>query len=360
MSDADAGRSSAALADFILLNEEIAALVRARLPLETHLRQMGAELPAKAGVLAKRIGERLSAGASLPDAIDAECGTMPAVYRATMLAGIESGNVGGAVESLVETASRMDELRRVTGAALVYPMIVIAVASVLFALIVTHVVPAFEWLNHPHFGPMVWLSRHPEPVQVAAVVAPFVVILLVVAWWWRTGRVRGKYPARFGVIRWLPGAQRVRRWSQAATFAEMLLLLTKSNVPLDRSLRLAAEAADNRKLRAAADRVADRVERGEPAWTRDSAALSAKRDDVPLLIRLALCYAGNRELFLGALRQAAALYRDRAIRAGAWYSEYAPILLTVGVGGVLTLVFTLVVLWPYISMLHELADWTWR
>src|SRR6476660_7510975 len=111
-----------ALADFILLNEEIASLLRARVPLESHLAQIAAELPGQSGELAERIARRLNAGENLADAVDAECATMPAAYRATIVAGSRSGQLAGAIESVVDSASLIEELRRITGVALIYPM----------------------------------------------------------------------------------------------------------------------------------------------------------------------------------------------------------------------------------------------
>ena len=62
--------AAAALADFIILNDEISAIVRARLPLETQLTQLGKQLPGKAGSLAQRIGQRMERGESLAAAME--------------------------------------------------------------------------------------------------------------------------------------------------------------------------------------------------------------------------------------------------------------------------------------------------
>ena len=361
MNASSSGQSSApALNDFILLNEEIAALVRARIPLESHLRKVGGELPAKAGELATRIGGRMSSGESLLTAVDAECASMPAIYRATMAAGVESGRLGGAIESLVDTATRLDGLRRVTGIALLYPLVVVAVASALFALVVTRIIPQFAWLNQSHFGPLALLSRYPHFIEWAAVVVPCLAVLIVAIWWQRSGKLGGLHSARFGILNWMPGSRRVRHWSQAATFAELMLLLVENNVPLDRVLRLMAEATDNGQLRNAALRVADSLQRGEPAWPSDSDDRVQTGKEFPLLIRLALFHSNNRALLTSGLQQAAVLYRERAIRAAEWYAEYVPILLTIGIGGTLTMCFTLAVLWPYASTLRDIARWNWH
>ena len=146
------GPAATALADFITLNEEIAAIVRARLPLESHLSRLGRELPGRAGALAEQIGRRMESGESLAEAMDAECQSLPPAYRAAILAGMHSGELGAALESLVDSATRLDQMRRVTGIAILYPLTILVVACVLLAVIISQVIPTFEWLNQPHFG----------------------------------------------------------------------------------------------------------------------------------------------------------------------------------------------------------------
>jgi type II secretory pathway component PulF len=168
----------------------------------------------------------------------------------------------------------------------------------------------------------------------------------------------------FASLAWLPGTRRVYRWSQAATFVELLRLLVERGLPLDQSLRLAGDALDDRRLSTAALRVADQIEQGAAPWSSErnlpSPASHSPAADFPLLIRVALRQAGDRALLLGGLRQAATMYRERAVRTAEWYAEYMPIALTVAVGGTLTIGFTLLVLWPYVSTLYELAGWDWR
>jgi type II secretory pathway component PulF len=159
---------------------------------------------------------------------------------------------------------------------------------------------------------------------------------------------------------WLPGIGNVRRWSQAATFADLLALLVERGVPLDESLRLAAEATGDRRFRNRAGRLADEIRQGRMPHAYGDEPEAAVRSEFPLLIRLAMHHKGNRGLLAGSLRQAAVIYRERAIRAAEWYAEYFPVLVVVGIGGTLTIGFTLLVLWPYAATLNELAGWNWR
>jgi type II secretory pathway component PulF len=346
-----------ALADFILLNEEIAALVRARIPLEANLERIGAELPGKSGELAERIGRRMQTGENLAQAMEAECGSMPPAYRAAMVAGVESGQLGKALEAVVESATRMDQLRRVSALALVYPLILIGIVFPLLTLMLVLLVPRFAWLDDSQFKPLEWLVDTPNVAPILAFAVPLIMIVTAVIWWWRSGRIG--YQPRFSLLGLLTGSSRVRRWSQASQFAETMTLLLERGIPLPQSLRLAGEASDDRRLRAAALETAQHIEHG---GTPSSSASSAKgrTSDFPVLIRLAMHHADNGRLLIASLRQARTMYRDRAIRAADWYTEYLPILLTVAIGGTFTVVFALFVFWPYASMLHELSQWKGR
>lgn len=343
------------LADFILLNEEIAALVRARVPLESHLAQIGAELPGKAGELAERIGRRLNSGESLANAVEFECATMPAAYRATVVAGSQAGQLAGAIESVVDSASRIEQLRRITGVALLYPMMVSIVAVVLMTVIVTRILPAFGLVSEAQTGSLAWLLTWRLTLLRVTVIVVGILFLVFAVWWWRSGRIGKPASVQLGPMSWLPGARKVFRSNQAATFSDLLLLMVERGVPLDHALRLAADAVEDANLRSSSHELAEHVKRGGSTSRTGPDELARLRSTFPLMIRLALFHSSNRVLLVSSLRQAAMMYRERAIRAAEWYSEFVPILLTIGVGGTLTVCFTLLVLWPYTSMLRELA-----
>jgi len=349
-----------ALADFIALNEEIAALVHARVPLELQLARLGRELPGATGSLAQRLSERLAAGESLDEAVAAEGRSLPAAYRVTIVAGLQSGRLAGALEALVDSASRMADLRRVTGLAIIYPMLLIVVACLLFGLMVTQFIPQFEWLHKPSFGYLTELAHSPRLVWSLAVATSVAVLLWAALWWLRSGRVNVSSTAGMGIFAGLPWVRRARYFSQSATFAELLQLLIKQDVPLDRALVLAADATDDPRLGAAAGRLATRVQSGESADELLSSGADAQIRDIPPLVRLALSQSSNRPLLTSSLRQAAELYRDRATYSAEWYTEFMPMLLTLFIGGAVTLCFALLVFWPYTSMLRELCRWNWN
>jgi type II secretory pathway component PulF len=346
-----------ALCDFILLNEEIAALARARLPLESQLARLGTELPGKSAQRARRIGDRMARGESLTTAMDAECASLPGAYRATLLAGIESGELPAALESLVNAASRMDQLRRVTGIAMLYPIVILMLGSVLLGLLFSWVVPSFDWLDKAHYGPLRDIGEQPWLLPALMLIAPCLIFFIACLSWWQSGRIGGGWSTRPFGIGWLPWVRGVRYWAQAGAFAELLGMLVERGVPFERALELTAEATDVRRFRAAASRLADQARAGNLARSGHDPTLREKPDGLPPLIRLALHYLSDRRLLARILRQASEAYHDRAVRAAEWYGEYLPILLTVAIGGTITVLFALLVFWPYASMLHEITNW---
>jgi general secretion pathway protein F len=347
-----------ALADFIALNEELAALVRARIPLESNLARLGSQLPGKSGALAERIGRRLESGQDFVSAMDAECKSMPPSYRAALAAGVQSGNLGGALKAIVDSASRLDRMRHVTIVAMLYPLVLVVLVCWLLTIVVKLVVPSFAWIEHTPFKPILWMSDSPYTVPVLAVALPSIVLGWAILWWWRSGRLGGSSP-RLGLLATLTGSGRVYRWGEAARFAELLYLLVERGLPLDQSLQLAGEAAGYRRLQNAAIQMAKGIHAGEVV-PKSSAQAAKYEADIPVLIRLALQHAGDRPLLIASLRQAATMYQERTVRAAEWYGEYLPIFMTIAIGGTFTIGFTLFVLWPYASMLHELAGPAWR
>jgi type II secretory pathway component PulF len=301
----------------------------------------------------------MQAGENLATAMEAECPSMPAAYRAAIAAGVESGQLGKALEAIVETAGRNDQLRRVTALALLYPIILIAVICPLLTLMLTRIVPSFAWLSKSRFRPIEWLAEQPFVAPILALGVPALALLTAAAWWWRSGRL-GARASRPRLLSILTGSSRVHRWSQATQFAETLLLLVERGLPLNESLRLAGQSSDDRALETAAQTMAQQIEQGDSRRPLAATNQPLRRTGFPVLISLALHHANDRQLLATSLRQAAAMYRERAIRASEWYAEYLPILLTIVIGGTFTVGFALFVFWPYASMLHELSGWNWK
>src|SRR5687767_8429700 len=83
---------------FIALNEELAAIVRAGMPLERNLREAARDIPGTLGTTVQLLETRLSHGETLPQALAAERHRFPGVYRAVVEAGLKAGRLAIALE----------------------------------------------------------------------------------------------------------------------------------------------------------------------------------------------------------------------------------------------------------------------
>ena len=129
------------LDQLLALNDEIAALVRAGIPLERGLQVAGRDLRGRLGRLASALGQRLSRGESLSDALRGEERAVPPLYRAVVEAGARSGRLTVALEGLAEYVRGYSEARTAIGLALWYPLLVLALAYGLFVGLVSLAVP---------------------------------------------------------------------------------------------------------------------------------------------------------------------------------------------------------------------------
>src|SRR5689334_20098249 len=87
------GGGRISLAHLIALNDEIAALARAGLPLESGLRAVGRDIAGGLGAAMTGLAARMDRGASLAEALAAEGGTFPPIYRAVVEAGLRAGRL---------------------------------------------------------------------------------------------------------------------------------------------------------------------------------------------------------------------------------------------------------------------------
>lgn len=349
------------LEQLVALNEEMAALVRAGIPLEQGLGAIGHDMPGRVGEIATQLGERMQAGESLSQILATDEKTFPPIWRAVVQAGQRSGHLARALEGLSTTVRRGAELRRAVGAAMVYPLAVVALAYGLFVFLVVRLAPttlgvyeSFSSSSDPLLAWMVWLG---ETAKWWAFWPPLVVVLLLVFRWYRSGRasvtqgrVTTARSSGFFWRRWASASQALRD-GRMATFAEILSLLIKQEIPLQEAIVLAADASGDRGLSHAAREIADRQRAGEVFESRD--AIPAPFP--PLLGWLVLAGADQPGIGDTLLRTADG-YRQRAARAATWTAMYLPIVLTAVFGGAATVLQGVATFGPICRLLYELGQ----
>lgn len=367
MPQADAHRPTAISVDqLIALNDEIAGLVRAGVPLEAALGELSRDLPGRLGRIAAEVARRSQRGQSLLEILSQQSFRMPPVYRAVVEAGLKSGRLPVALEALAGSIRRVAQTRRSVAMAAFYPLVVATLAWGLLAFFAHSIAPAvlgfLGQLDVPGAGLLAQLVHWGRWAGLWGPLVPLLVFLLAGGWWYVSGRASIIEPRRAArLLGWLPWMGQMLRWSQTATFAEVLALLVENRVPLEQAVVLAAEASGNRPTLAAARQMAAAIGRGEAGDAAVTGRTESGRHGKhqsgfsPLLTWL-LAAGRHHGALLPALKHAAEIYRRRARQQADLARLFLPVLLTVAIGGTATLLYTLTLFVPYASILKALGE----
>jgi type IV pilus assembly protein PilC len=130
---------------FLLFNQELAALLRAGLPLLQSLDLLLERRthPRLKGVLAE-VRERVKSGEDLSDAFAHFGDLFPPLYAASLKAGERSGELESVIRRFVRYLQLLLEARRKAVSALVYPAVLIGLSCVMIAVMTIYVIPRFQ------------------------------------------------------------------------------------------------------------------------------------------------------------------------------------------------------------------------
>jgi len=343
------------LDDLVALNDEIAALVRVGVPLEAALAEVGGDLPGRLRKCAAVLAERTARGESLAQAIAAEAGQFPPAYRAVVEAGLRSGRLSAALESVAGPARRLAEARRMVAAGILYPLIVLLVAWGAFVLFTVKMAGSllamFRDFQIPAQSLMAMFVRWGHSAAWWGPPVPLLVVALAGVWWFYSARAGLVEPRAAGwFLGWLPWTGRMMRQSRVASFADVLALLVESRVPLPEGIVLAAETVGGARLVASARQIAEALRRGEPL-----ASTHLKDTGLPPLAAWLLIAGEKRGALLPALRHTAETYHQRARYLAEKARVFVPILLTLVIGGGAVAVYAALVFGSWITILRTLA-----
>lgn len=330
---------------------QLAGFVSSGLPIERALSALAEESEHdKQRQLMAAIRAEVNSGSSLGRALGLHPGEFPAIDRAVIAAGEESGHLGDVLNQLANDLEDQQLLRSKLMSASLYPAIVSLVALAIVIFLITSVVP-----------------------QVAGVFAgtkrqlPFLTVAMlglsdfVRAWGWLVllAMAAGAFGLRLALKQtafrlkfdaaWLrlPLVGRLARGYNSARFASTLAMLTAAGVPILKALQAAADTLSNQALRADALEALVRVREGAPLGT----ALAQNARFPGLLSMFARLGEQTGQLPVMLQRAAAQLSSEVQRRAMALATILEPLLI-VGMGGMVMLI-VLAVLMP----IMELNQW---
>ncbi len=342
------------LDDLIALNDEIAALARAGSPVGEGLVQAGRDLPHRLGELADRIGDRMQAGQSLEQALRSE-ESVPPLYLAVVTAGIRSGQLTTAVEGLATTLRRLAEIRTVVSSAMLYPVLVATLATVLFAIIIPRtaqpLATTLQSFGGDEGGWLDWWLNIVITYGVWILVAPLLLLAACFVWRVMTRRATiARMQTSAQAFAWVPGAATILRNGQLATFAEVLGLLVRHSVPLPEAIVLAGEAADGRDLRHDAVTLSDRIRSGRIDGWRGRPGTG-----IPPLIGWLVQGRLSAGDLAHSLQSIADRYTRRTQIDGEWLRATFPSLATLVLAGTATVLYAAAYFIPWLGVLYRIA-----
>jgi len=341
--------------DLITLNEEIAGMARAGLPLDQGLAALAREMGGgRLQQVTDQLAADLQSGLTLPQALQRQQGRVPPFYAALLAAGIRSGRIGDVLATMTFYARSIADFRASVASALFYPAVVLALGLALMIFVGFAVLPQFVQvfqefkLRLPLLTQvLVFIGQYPLEILVLPVA--LAVVGVVTTWWGLQSGPRGRVLwARF--VYGLPLAGTLIRSARLAAFADLLGILVDQSIPLPEALGLAAAASSDPLLTEGGDRIANDLRQGLPLGK----ALE-QHGLVPQLVVWMIGFGEKQGTLGSALHQVAQLYRRQAeVRANLLRTVLPPLLI-VAIAGTLGLLFIFGLMAPMGSLLEGLS-----
>jgi len=334
--------------DLAIITRQIATLVHSGIPLEEALTAVG-EQNDKPRIKSVIMGVRAKVmeGHTLADGLADFPKAFPEIYRATVLAGEQSGHLDAVLERLADYTESRQELRQKIMNAMIYPIVLTVLAFSIVSLMLVYVVPKVVG---------VFANTGQElPALTTALIAlsdflrdygVFVLILIGILAWVARRALQPPGPRRkfhIFLLR-LPVVGKLVRGLNTAQFTRTFSILTGSGVPVLESLQISAEVISNLPMRDGVEEAAARIREGAAIGK----SLAASGHFPPLCIHLISSgeASGQLEMMLG--RAAANQEREMDGLIAALLGILEPALI-VGMGGVV-LVIVLAILLPIFEL----------
>ncbi len=341
--------------DLIALNEEIASMARAGLPLDQGLSALAQEMgKGKLQQVTADIARDLQAGHTLYEALQRQGNRVPSFYAGLVNAGVRSGKISDVLATLTVYARSLGDLRATVTNAIFYPAVVLGFTGLLFGFLCLFIVPQFEQIFQ-EFNmrlPLLtdWaftIGRRPFELVVLPLISLVGLIWLVRFLLLRSPKGRQLW-TRF--LYAIPIVGTLIRATRLAAFTELLAILIDHSLPLPEAFRLAGEASSDPLLTMAGPQVEQDLSQGIPLGT-------ALRNHglVPELIAWMTGFGEQRGSLGKTLHQVAEIYRRQAeLRAGLLRSVLPPFMIIVS-AAVIVVFFVMAIMLPMIKLLEGLS-----
>jgi|SRR5437870_3571939 len=247
------GRARIKANDFLLFNQQLAALLRAGIPILqaiSMLRRRSAS--ARLRIVLAEIEDAIRGGAALSQAFAAQGEIFPRIYTASILAGERSGALDDVLTRYVSYMRRSVALRRRIRGALAYPLFLLLASFGMVLFLTIYVVPRMSEL-FSGFG-----TNLPTPTRIVLGLsgwltgnvfwfAPLVIITGIALYLW-SRTPQGRLTIASATMK-IPLAGRLMVQLAVAQGARSLATLLAGGITLVESWEIAADSITNLELR---------------------------------------------------------------------------------------------------------------
>ena len=339
--------------DLESLNQLLASLLQAGLPLESGLKAVAGQWPGRAGSALRQLSNRLGQGESLESAI-AELGTsLPVEYVALVRAGQRTGRLGQILSDLARMARLREETRRMAVVAMIYPLIIACFAIFLGIFLLRNCIPMIQedMLDARSTPPelLTWMANYGRQLQkilsaerILGLTVFAVGFVLVISW--RFGYLAEKFAERLPLLG--------TAWSnwRTAMWAELMAMLLENETPESEALELSGLALGNRKMANRLTALATHLRTGHRPVYDDWAETG-----LPSMAIWSLNWSGPIENRISTLRTIAQNYANNARHRLNLAFGLIPIIMLVAIGGLFTLIYGLLLFLPITSLYRSLT-----
>ncbi len=252
--------------EFLIFNQELAALLKAGLPLLQALELMLERMrPGRFREILTDVRERIKGGEELSDAFETYGEFFPRLYPASLKAGEKSGELEKVLRRFVRYLKLVTDARKRMVSALVYPAVLVGLSGAMILTLSIAVVPQFQdffdqmkvdlpLISKITLGVSLFLVHN--LVLIASVLAVSIFLFLR---WKRTAA--GTVALDHAKLR-LPLLGSVLHRFSLSEFSRSLSTLLAGGIPLVASFEIATRAVSNQYVRRRLEPAIDRVREG--------------------------------------------------------------------------------------------------
>jgi type IV pilus assembly protein PilC len=261
------GRQRISQTEFTLFNQELAALLRAGLPL---LQSLDIMLERMNNPLFKKvlsdIRDKVKSGTALSDAFRSHGAIFPRIYSASLVAGEKSGGLEEVIQRYVQYLKLTEGTKKKVVAALVYPIFLFCTLIMAAAFLLLWVVPRFAGFFEGFDAQLPVLTR--VLLAVANGLRGQIVLIAIglvagIAFAYSWSKREGSKALVDRYLLKVPFIGPVLHLFATSQLTRSLGTLLSGGIPLVQAIEISADSIGNRHIGNAVMPVADRVREGK-------------------------------------------------------------------------------------------------